>query len=221
MNEKKKVVFVIPTLIIIVAIIGILIIFYNRNIKKMSREDMMNLAQKVAMIDNISCEIVTESNEIENGQYIVDYKLKDNRMISKTEYYTIYDCSDDNTKIQIDDNEKIAYIYNEYKSEIMSFREMLCTARKMLESNEYNYEFVGYEMMNGIKCVAFNLFKDDSTFNIWIDKTNGMIVKIECHYHMEDTEKIDTVMYYRYKIGEVKDEEVQKPNLTGYSTIQL
>lgn len=79
----------------------------------------------------------------------------------------------------------------------------------------------GYEMMNGIKCVAFKLFKDDSTFNVWIDKTNGMIVKMECHYYMADSEKIDTVMYYRYKIGEVKDEEVKSPDLTGYSTIQL
>lgn len=142
MNEKKKVVFVIPTLIIIVAIVGISIIFYNRNIKKMSREDVMNLAQKVAIVDNISCEIVTESNEIENGQYIVDYKLKGNKMVSKTDYYMIYDNSDENTKIQIDDNEKIAYIYKQYKSEIMSFKEMLCMAEKMLESNEYDFEFV-------------------------------------------------------------------------------
>lgn len=79
----------------------------------------------------------------------------------------------------------------------------------------------GYEMMNGIKCVAFNLSKEDSTFNVWIDKTNGMIVKMGCHYHMADTEKIDTMMYYRYKIGDVNDEEVKSPDLTGYSTIQL
>lgn len=221
MKDKKRYVFILPSIAIIIAIVGILMIFYNRNIKEMNREDAKILAQKVARIENISCEIITESNDIEEGQYMVDYKLKDGKMISKTDYYTIYDNSEENTKIQVDDNEKIAYVYNEYKSEIMSFKEMLCTVEKMLESDEYNYEFVGYETMNGTKCVAFILYKSDSTFNVWLDKNNGMIVKIECHYHMGDTEKIDTVMYYRYKIGNVIDEEVSKPDLAGYTIIQL
>ena len=108
MKEKKKFVLVVPTVVIVLAIAGILMIFYNRNLKDMSREDAKSLAQKVAIIENISCEIVTESNEIEQGQYVVDYKLKDNKMVYRTDYYTIYDNSDKNTKIQIDDHEKIA-----------------------------------------------------------------------------------------------------------------
>ena len=199
MKEKKKFVLVVPTVVIVLAIAGILMIFYNRNLKDMSREDAKSLAQKVAIIENISCEIVTESNEIEQGQYVVDYKLKDNKMVYRTDYYTIYD----------------------YKSEILTFKEMLCTVEKMLESNEYNYEFVGYETMNGIKCTNFNLSKEDSTFNVWLDRENGMIVKIECYYHVLNSEEIKKVMYYRYKIGNVIDEDVASPDLTGYSTIQL
>lgn len=142
MRDRNKGIFVIPSLVIIVAIIGIVVIFYNRNIKKMSREDAKTLAQKVATINNISCEIITESNELTEGQYAVDYKLKDNKMVTKTDYYTIYVDSDENSKIQIDDNEKIAYVYNYYNDEIMAFKEMLCTARKMLDSDGYRYEFV-------------------------------------------------------------------------------
>lgn len=221
MKEKKKFALLVPTIVIILAIVGISMIFYNRNLKNMSREDAKTLAQKVAIIENISCEIVTESNETEQGQYVVDYKLKDNKMVSKTDYYTIYDDANKNTKVQIDDNEKIAYLYNEYKSEILTFKEMLCMVEKMLESDEYKYEFVAYETMNGIKCTNFSLSKEDTTFNVWLDKSNGMIVKIECHYHVPNTEKIDKVMYYRYKIGDVIDEEVETPDLSGYSTIQL
>lgn len=221
MKEKRKFALLVPTIVIIVAIAGISMIFYNRNLKDMSREDAKILAQKVAIIDNISCEIVTESNEAEQGQYVVEYRLKDNKMVSRTDYYTIYDDADKNVKVQIDDNEKIAYLYSEYKSEILTFKEMLCTVEKMLESDEYKYEFVGFETMNGIKCVNIKLSKEDSTFNVWLDKSNGMITKIECHYHMPDNEKIDTVMYYRYKIGNVIDEEVETPDLSGYSTIQL
>lgn len=222
MEEKKKFILAVPTIIIIiVAVVGISLIFYNRNVKEMTREDVRTLAQKVAIIDNISCEIVTESSERDNKQSIVDYKMKDNKLISKTDYYTIFDDENEGIKIQIDDTEKVAYVYNEYRSEITSFQEMLCTAEKLLESDEYQYQFVNYETMNGIKCVAFTLSAADTTFNIWMDKSNGMIVKMDCHYHLEGTEEINTVMYYRYQLNNVKDEDVKKPDLTDYSIIEL
>lgn len=222
MKEKKTFILAIPTMIIIVvAVVGIFLIFYKRNVKEMTREDARVLAQKVAVIDNISCEIVTESNERENTKYVVDYKLKDRKMLSKTDYYTIYDDENEKIKIQIDENEKVAYSYKEYKSEIIYFQEMLCTVVKMLESEEYKYTFSKYETMNGIKCVVFNLENSDSSFNVWLDKATGMIVKIECNYHLEGEENINTVMHYRYQIGNVKDEDVAKPNLTNYSVIDL
>ncbi|MCI8290728.1 MAG: hypothetical protein HFJ25_00505 [Clostridia bacterium] len=222
MEEKKKFILAIPTIVIIVVvIIGIFMIFYKRNVKDMSREDVRILAQKVATINNISCEIVSESNDISKEKSVTDYKLKDRKLACKTDYYTIFDDENENTKIQIDENEKVAYVYKEYKSEIMSFQEMLCTAEKLLESNEYEYKFLKYETMNGIKCVSFSLFNSDSTFDIWLDKSTGMIVKMECHYHMEGVQKIDTAMYYRYQIGVVLDDDVKKPDLTDYSIIDL
>lgn len=222
MKEKKTFILAIPTMIIIVvAVVGIFLIFYKRNVKEMTREDVKNIAQKVAVIDNISCEIVTEGSERDNAQSVVDYKLKDRKMFSKTDFYTIYDDENDKTKIQMDENEKIAYIYKEYKSEITSFQEMICTVVKMLESPEYQYNFLRYETMNGIKCVVFNLENKDSKFNVWLDKSTGMIVKMECNYHWEGEEDINTVMHYRYQIGNVTDEDIAKPDLTGYSVVEL
>lgn len=222
MKEKKKFILAVPTIVIIViAIIGIAVIFYNRNIKEMTRQETMKIAQKVATIDNISCEIVKETNEQSEDKSIVDYKLKDDRLVCKTEYYTIFDNENEKNKIQIDEDEKVAYVYKDYKSEIISFQEMLCTAEKLLESNEYEYKFVNYETMNGIKCIAFTLFNDESTFNIWLDRSNGMIVKMECNYHKPGIQNITTTMYYRYQIGNVTDNDVEKVNLTDYSVIEL
>lgn len=222
MEDKKKFILAVPTIVIIVVvIIGIFNIFYKRNVKDMSREDVRTIAQKVAIIDNISCEIVTESNDVSVERTVTDYKLKDRKLACKTDYYTIYDNEAENTKIQIDETEKVAYVYKEYKSEIISFQEMLCTAEKLLESDEYEYKFLKYETMNGTKCIVFSLFNKDSTFDIWIDKSTGMIVKMECHYHMEGTQNIDTAMYYRYQIGNVVDDDVKKPDLTDYSIIDL
>lgn len=222
MNEKKTFILAVPTvIIIIIAIVGISLIFYNRNFKKMNRDDVKALAQKVATIDNISCEIAIESSEENVESSISDYKLKDGKLISKIDTFEIYDNKDEQSLIQIDRDSKEAYVYSEYDSQIDDFEAMLCTAEKLLESNDYEYIFKDYETVNGVKCVAFSLSNTNTTFDIWLDKSNGMIVKMVCNYSAEGEKTISTTMLYRYKIGSVTDEEVQKPNLEGYTIIDL
>lgn len=221
MEEKKKFILAIPTLIIIfVTILGFSLIFYNRNIKGLSREDAKLLTQKVLGVSNISCEIVTESsNEIDND--IVSYKLKDSKLVEKTKYYTIYDDQESKNKIQIDNEEKIAYIYSEYQSETTTFKEMIYKANELLENNDYNYKFNSYETMNGVKCACFTLSNSDADFNIWLDKLNGMITKIECIYHSESSGDINKNMYYRYQLNCVSDEDIAEPNLEEYTVVNL
>lgn len=222
MNEKKTFILAVPTvIIIIIAIVGISLIFYNRNFKKMNRDDVKTLAQKVATIDNISCEIAIESSEENVKSSISDYKLKSGKLISKIDTFEIYDNKDEQSLIQIDRDSKEAYVYSEYDSQIDDFEAMLCTAEKLLESNDYEYIFKDYETVNGVKCVAFSLSNTNTTFDIWLDKSNGMIVKMVCNYSAEGEKTISTTMLYRYKIGSVTDEEVQKPNLEGYTIIDL
>ncbi len=222
MNEKKTFILAVPTvIIIIIAIVGISLIFYNRNFKKMNRDDVKTLAQKVATIDNISCEIAIESSEENVESSISDYKLKDGKLIGKIDTFEIYDNKDEQSLIQIDRDSKEAYVYSEYDSQIDDFEAMLCTAEKLLESNDYEYIFKDYETVNGVKCVAFSLSNTNTTFDIWLDKSNGMIVKMVCNYSVEGEKTISTTMLYRYKIGSVTDEEVQKPNLEGYTIIDL
>ncbi len=222
MNEKKTFILAVPTvIIIIIAVVGISLIFYNRNFKKMNRDDVKTLAQKVATIDNISCEIAIESSEENVESSISDYKLKDGKLISKIDTFEIYDNKDEQSLIQIDNDSKEAYVYSEYDSQIDDFEAMLCTAEKLLESNDYEYLFKDYETVNGVKCVAFSLSNSNTTFDIWLDKSNGMIVKMVCSYSAEGEDSITTTMLYRYKIGSVTDEEVQKPNLEGYTIIDL
>ena len=222
MSEKRTFILAVPTVIIIIIVmVGISLIFYNRNIKKMNRDDVKALAQKVATIDNISCEIAIESSEENVGSSISDYKLKDGKMTGKVDTFEIYDNKAEQELIQIDEDSKEAYVYSEYSSQIDNFEAMLCTAEKLLESNDYEYLFKKYETVNGVKCVAFALSNSNTTFDIWLDKSNGMIVKMVCSYSAEGENSISTTMYYRYKIGGVTDADVQKPNLDGYTTIQL
>ena len=221
MKEKKVFILAVPTVIIIIAfIVGIVAIYYNRNLKKLSREDAKTLASKVALIDNISCEIITEGTGDDGYKTVSDYKLKDGKLISKVDSFKIYDDSNEKKLIQIDDDSKVAYEYSEYKSEIDNFRNLICSAEKLLESEDLEYSFKEYSTANGIKCANFTLSNNESSYNIWLDRSTGMIVKMECKYFSGNSTNGNNI-YYRYQIGNVSDEMVKKPDLTGYSIVDL
>ena len=149
MKEKKTFILAVPTLIIfVVVVIGICIIFYNRNFKKMTKDDVKTLAQKVATINNISCEVLTESSEVEIAGTISDYKLCNNKLVSNVDNFKMYDDKNEKTLLQIDEKQKIVYQYKEYNSALDEFETMICSVAKLLESDEYQYEFKNYETVN-------------------------------------------------------------------------
>lgn len=221
MKEKKIFILAVPTIIIIViAIIGISLIFYSRNFKKMSKEDVKLLAQKVAKIENISCEVVTTTDKEEGIQSVEDYKLKNGVMISKVDDFVIYDNKETQTLMQIDDEEKLVYTYGQYNSEIDNFKTMLLTAESLLMNDKNEYVFKDLVTMNGIKCINFELKNNDTVFEIWMDKKTGMIVKMDTHYGTGDSQMNISVVY-RYQIDNVKDEDIVIPDTTGYKVINL
>ena len=221
MKEKKVFILAIPTIIIIIIfIIGVSAIFYNRNFKKLSREEAKSLASKVALLDNISCEIITEGGQDDGFRTVSDYKLKNGKLISKVDSFRIYDDSSTKYLVQIDDEEKTAYVYSEYKSEIDNFRTLICSAEKLLESNDLEYKFNEYTTVNGIKCANFTLSNQESKYNIWLDRSSGMPVKMECKYYQGEQENGNDI-YYRYQLNNVTDDVVVKPDLSGYTIIEL
>ena len=222
MKEKKVFILAVPTIVIIgVFIIGVAAIFYNRNFKKLSRDDAKALAGKVALIENISCEIVTESSENGGFRTVSDYKLKDGKLISKVDNFRIYDDSSQKSLIQIDDDAKTAYVYSDYKSEIDNFKNLICSAEKLLESNDLEYAFKEYSTVNGVKCVNFTLSNKEVSYNIWLDRSSGMIVKMECRYFSTGGDDNVNNIYYRYQLNNVTDDMVVKPSLDGYSVVEL
>ena len=123
--------------------------------------------------------------------------------------------------LQIDEKQKIVYQYKEYNSALDEFETMICSVAKLLESDEYQYEFKNYETVNGIKCVSFSLSNDSIVFDIWLDKSTGMIVKMICHFIGDGSNSIDTTLNYRYQLNNVTDEDVKKPDLTGYTITEI
>ncbi len=221
MKEKKIFILAIPTIIIIiVAVIGISLIFYNRNLKEMSKEDVQLLAKKVAKIENISCEIITTTDKSNGAQSVEDYKLKNGVMVSKVDDFVIYDNKEKQTLMQIDDEEKLVYTYGRYNSEIDNFKTVLLTAESLLMNEKSEYTFKGFSTMNGIKCVNFELKNGDTVFEIWMDKKTGMIAKMDTHYGKGDSQMNISVVY-RYQINNVQDKDIAMPNTEGYKVINL
>lgn len=221
MKEKKIFILAIPTIIIIMfTVAGISLIFYNRNFKEMTKEDVQLLAQKVAKIENISCEVITTTDKVEGVQTVEDYKLKNGVMVSKVDDFVIYDNKETQTLMQIDDDEKLVYTYARYNSEIDNFRTMLLTAESLLMNEKSEYMFKGFTTMNGIKCVNFEIKNGDTIFEVWMDKKTGMIVKMDTHYGKGDSQMNISVVY-RYQIDNVQDEAVAVPNTDGYKVINL
>lgn len=217
MEQKKKFILAIPTIIIIVvAILGICLIFYNRHFKKLSREDAKILAGKVANINNISCEIVTEGTMQDGTQIVTNYKLKDNKMIETSGSYVTYEDDNENIKMMLDNDEKIVYVYDEFQSDIDVFKEVLHSAEEILASDEYEYKFLKYETMNGVKCASIMLTYENTTFNIWLDRESGMIVKMTCNDYIEEVGNVTMTSYYRYQLNSVTDDDVSQPNIENY-----
>ena len=219
MKEKKVFILAIPTIIvIIVVIVGIALIFYNRNFKKMSKDDAYVLASKVAVINNISCEVLTETNY---GTARVDYKVKDNTVLSVTSGlggdYTIFD--DGNNKVQIDKEGKEAYVYHDYQAEKDIFMQELCQVAKLLENNTYQYTFVEFTKMNGLKVAHFKLEDQNSTYDVWIDRTTGIVQQIDYVNKTQEDEWFKK--HYRYSVDSVTDDQVKKPDITDYEIIDL
>ena len=219
MKEKKVFILGIPTIvIIIVVILGVSIIFYNRNFKKMNKADAFALAEKAAIINNASCEILTET---QYGTTRVDYKVKDNIVLSNTAgnggEYTIYD--DGNNKLQIDVENKEVYVYHDYQMEKDIFMQEICQVAKLLESEDYQYTFVEYTKMNGIKVAHFKLEDKNGTYDIWIDRTSGMVQEVD--YVSKQFEDEWVKKHYRCSLDTVTDDDIKKPDIDGYEKIDL
>lgn len=222
MKEKKTFILAVPTVIIIIVfLIAMPYLVYRKNYKPLSREQAVTLSKKVLSISNISCEIITQ-NENEDEK-VEDYKFKDNVLLSKySNVIELTDGNDNNRCTYLDLTEKSKYIYNSPEN-IEKFKSYLNVAIEVLEDENYDYEFLKYEKMNGIKAAAIELSKNDATITIWLDRESGMPIKMIEEYNIqsekEKQSKITTI--YRYQIGKVDDDALKLPDTTEFETTKM
>jgi len=216
MEEKKKFILAVPTVIVIIVfIVGMSWIFYNKNYKPLSREEAANLAKQTLNIDNLSCQVIVKQ---EDNEQTTDYKRKGSIIYIKSdEFIEIIDMDNDECSY-IDEENKEVYQY-ESKSVLESYNGIIYAGVQALEDKEMSYSFEKYEKSNGIKCAKVKLQDKSTEITMWIDRDTGMIAKFEIVYKADEEEDSKTEYIYRYQIGSVKDEDVKMPNIEDYTVV--
>ena len=218
MQEKKKFVLAIPTVIIIIIfIIALGYLIYSKNFKPLSKEKAIELAEMAVTEDNFSCQLVVE----QDGEEIVtDYKRKGNVVYMKEVDYEEYLNIDTAECVYVDQENKEAYTYTS-DSVLESYNTRLYAGIQNLENNDYSYTFNKYEKVNGIKCASITLDSDVKNINMWIDTKTGMVTKYVLTNKSEGENNNPITYVYRYQIGNVKDEDVKIPDLSDYTVLEM
>lgn len=169
----------------------------------LNENEILELLNKGLKIKKIYIETVTESQTW--TQTVIKYQKNGlSKTITPNENNTIINWENMNTNecIEVQEGYKMWY--------------------KIPEDNgiENKYKFIRYEKYNNSKCVVVDIMIKDNmeagveqenitTFRAWIDLELGVIRKTEY--------KDEYVSYSTVKLNKVKDEDVQKPNLEGYT----
>lgn len=217
MQEKKKFILAVPTVIIIIIfIIALAYLIYSKNFKPLSKEKAIELAEMAVTIDNFSCQLVIEQD---GEEFVTDYKRKDNIVYMKEVDYEEYLNIDTSECVYIDRENKEAYTYTS-DSVLESYNTRLYAGIQSLENGDYSYTFNEYEKVNGIKCASITLSNDSENIDMWIDTKAGMITKYVITNKSEEDGNSATYIY-RYQIGNVTDEDVKVPDLSEYTVLEM
>ena len=217
MQEKKKFILAVPTVIIIIIfIIALAYLIYSKNFKPLSKEKAIELAEMAVTIDNFSCQLVIEQD---GEEFVTDYKRKDNIVYMKEVDYEEYLNIDTSECVYVDRENKEAYTYTS-DSVLESYNTILYAGIQSLENGDYSYTFNEYEKVNGIKCASITLSNDSENIDMWIDTKAGMITKYVITNKSEEDGNSATYIY-RYQIGNVTDEDVKVPDLSEYTVLEM
>lgn len=95
----------------------------------------------------------------------------------------------------------------------------------MITLQRYKIPFIhlsGYEKYNGTRCAVGEFYMKDSnlTVTIWLDAKKGTCLKIINSGYDSFGKPFEYIEEYKATYGVVTDEDVKKPDLTGYTLIE-
>lgn len=216
--KKNKVLKII--LIVVLVLIAIVAIYILRNYIIISK--ISNKQKELANKTNYYYKFETYGIEEKDDKTITECYYKDGKGIEKygnQKYGYCIEWFDNNTKekIVIDTSKSTAKIYEGKES---SFMLPIVTFDKstVKDKLEDSISYITYEDINGKKCYKIKPLQGVIiTSNIYyINAENGAWARISMGNIKGNENNIRILDYIDYKFDEVTDEDVKRPDLTGY-----
>lgn len=199
-------------LIIVSVLIILLTIYYIRNYIV-----LRGLFEKIAQYDNVTNFYYEVRNNYSNGAEDVYSKNYRKDMISVLEVKngerTIIDWRNAETKEVVD------LFVAQKTATTRTTTEQYYSYMPTFERSPYVslISFVYNEEVNGQKCVVIKIGES----KWWINKETGLMVKVQSGtVNINGEEKPAIVEYSNWKINQLTDEDVARPNLEGYEVIE-
>lgn len=220
MNIKKVLKVVLIIVLVVIAIIAIYILRNYIIISKISNKQK-ELANKTNYYYKMEAYRQEEKNDDTTVEYY--YYYKDGKGIEKygnqkNGYYIEW--FDNNTKerITIDTSKATAKIY---KGEKRSFMLPTLTFDKstVKDKLEDSFSYISYEEINGKKCYKIKPFEGIISNLYYINVEDGTWARISMGNIKGNESNIRILDYIDCKYDELTDEDVKKPDLTGYEVM--
>ena len=201
-----KKIYVILFLIIVIIGLNIYVYFNNKMpTQELSESEIKELFYNIKKYNNIYVETITEG---ENFKQVSKRYQKNGIILTKEpdekNTYIYWVNTNTNESLVIQEGHKVWY-----KSEID-------------DEDKNNYKFIEYEKYNKSKCAVVQITTGNNETNrntndiegkAWVDLKTGVILKME--YKNDQGEEYKS--YSNIILNKVKDEDIVKPNLEGYT----
>lgn len=214
--RKRKL--IICLIIILLIVIGIVIyIYYNKlPTEPLNEATIKELLNKYDDIENIRIETSEKFKDRNTIEEVINKKGEKALSVSKSKNHNITDWEDLKTgeHIKIDENSKVWVSIPQNKSK---------------DENENIYKFIKYEKYNNSKCAVIELTNTSeytkenpdvvliTNARMWVDLKTGISLKTEYIDNFGD----EYESYSTVTLNKVKDEDVAKPNLDGYTEYDI
>ena len=221
-QEKKKYKLVLQ--IIVISIIMLVTIFIGNTIRKFYIfNTYMAVTNEYSTKDNYK-KILIQYEEDEIGFAVMGYKKGDKTLVKmysedNTKTISYYDKKKQEsiTKVEVG-KDKVAFVkqedeapvlvssvaYIESFTEISAWQNFLLAVHSKIVSETYK----------GRECYKITAYGD---LEQWVDKETGLIVRQSGGYYQYKDGTMKRLYHeYNYQFGIVTDEDVKKPDLTGY-----
>lgn len=189
----------------------LLVVFLVHEYKSMTQTEIQDIMRKAQVYTNYF--LVQRQEEAEEKQE-KEIFVNGNIAVEKREDSYIW--------TDYETGERISVLYEKNIATIEKIKERSFYLIDIEEYAKYSYKYLGDMEYEGKNCAVAEYKSENNYIDLFIDKESGFILKEE-RYKVENKikkgEKRATYKIVEFKLNQVTDEDILKPDITKYKVI--